>query len=182
MRKYLTSLDVSICITVSFGALGLPENTQNMNMIILKRMCGARRQFFFDKPYSLSDMLETYALPQLNNKNLILHNGRRVCLYCSNSPRMFEHEFPRSMDRKWRSNYVAPRSPDLTPLDFYFCDYMKDDVYRQRVKTPHELKAGITAEIANVTKDMLQQVWQYSDCGWDVCRATYDSRCEVFQI
>jgi hypothetical protein len=108
MKKYFESLDVSIGITVPFGAPSLPENTRNMNRIILKWTYGVRRQFFFDKPNSFSDIWETYDLPQLNNKNLTLQNGRRVCLFCSHCPRMFERKLPMSMDKKRRSNYVAP--------------------------------------------------------------------------
>jgi hypothetical protein len=37
---------------------------------------------------------------------------------------------------------------------------MKDQVCSQIVNTLDELKAPITAVIADVTKDMLQRVWQ----------------------
>jgi hypothetical protein len=43
-----------------------------------------------------------------------------------------------------------------------------------------ELKAQITAAIADVTKNMLQHFWQEVDYRWDVCRPTDGTHCEVF--
>jgi hypothetical protein len=59
---------------------------------------------------------------------------------------------------------------------------VKDLVYSQPKNTLDELKAWITAAILNVTKDMLQHVWQKMDYRWDVhvCRARDGTQCEVF--
>jgi hypothetical protein len=51
---------------------------------------------------------------------------------------------------------MAPRSPDLTPLDFLRWGYVTAQVYSQRVDTLDEPKARTTAAIANVAKNMLQ--------------------------
>jgi hypothetical protein len=56
--------------------------------------------------------------------------------------------------------------------------YVKCQVFSQRVNTLDELKAWITAAIANVTKDMLQRVWQEVDY---IYRATDDAHCEVLR-
>jgi hypothetical protein len=66
------------------------------------------------------------------------------------------------------------------PLDFFLWGYVMEQTYRQRVNMLHELKAWITAATANVTKDMLQLVWQEVDYRWDVCRATDGAHCRVF--
>jgi hypothetical protein len=58
---------------------------------------------------------------------------------------------------------------------------MKGQTYIQIVNTLDELKARITAAIANVTRDMLQRAWQEVDY-WDVSRATDGSHCEAFRI
>jgi hypothetical protein len=68
------------------------------------------------------------------------------------------------MDRKGRANGVTPRSPDLTPLDFFLWGYVKDQGYSQRVNTLYELRGPITAAMANVTEDMLQRVWREVRC------------------
>jgi hypothetical protein len=46
------------------------------------------------------------------------------------------------------------------PLDVCFCGYMKGQLYSHRVNILDELKVWITGAVADVTKDMLQCVWQ----------------------
>jgi hypothetical protein len=60
------------------------------------------------------------------------------------------------MDRKGRANCVAPSFSWSYDLGLLSLGYVKDQMNRQRVTTLDELKAQITAAIANVTKDMLQ--------------------------
>jgi hypothetical protein len=49
------------------------------------------------------------------------------------------------------------------------------------VNTLDEIKARITAATANVSKGMLQHVWQEVDYMWDVRRAKDGAHCEVFR-
>jgi hypothetical protein len=56
-----------------------------------------------------------------------------------------------------------PCSLELTPLDFFLGSYVKDKVYSQRFNSLDELKAQITAPIANVENDMLQRIWQETE-------------------
>jgi hypothetical protein len=44
------------------------------------------------------------------------------------------------------------------PTAFFLWGYVKDQVYSKKVNMLDELKAWITAEIADVTKAMLQSV------------------------
>jgi hypothetical protein len=76
-----------------------------------------------------------------------------------------------------------PRSPDLRSLDFFLCVYVNDQVYSQSLNTPDELKARITAAVANVTTHMLQRFWHEVDyrCRWDVRRNTDCPHCEAFR-
>jgi galactose-1-phosphate uridylyltransferase len=55
-------------------------------------------------------------------------------------------------------------------------------MYSQKVNMLDELKSGIIAAIADVTKDILQNIWQEVGCKWNihVCRATDGTQCEVF--
>jgi hypothetical protein len=39
------------------------------------------------------------------------------------------------------------------------------------------MKKWTAGAIADVTKDMLQGVWQDVNCRWSVCRATDDAQC-----
>ncbi|KFM63304.1 Transposable element Tcb1 transposase, partial [Stegodyphus mimosarum] len=48
-----------------------------------------------------------------------------------------------------------PRSPDITPLNFFLWGFVKDNVYRRRVSNMDDLKARMTTAIASVDADML---------------------------
>ena len=51
-----------------------------------------------------------------------------------------------------------PRSPDLTPLEFYLWGSLKDDVYRSKPATRDDLRESIAMSCAAVTLDTLQNV------------------------
>jgi hypothetical protein len=51
-----------------------------------------------------------------------------------------------------------PRSPDLTPLDFYLWETLKDEVYRQKPATLNALRETIEASYAAITSDTLTAV------------------------
>ena len=65
--------------------------------------------------------------------------------------------------RTWMKLYLddvefPPRSPDLTPLDFYLWGSLKDDVYRSKPATLDDLQESIAMSCAAVTLDTLQNV------------------------
>ena len=43
-----------------------------------------------------------------------------------------------------------PRSPDLTPLDFYFCETLKNTVYGIKLQTLEELRDQIEHAINDI--------------------------------
>lgn len=51
-----------------------------------------------------------------------------------------------------------PRSPDLTPLDFFLWGHLKRTVYINRPNTLSELKASIVDSISAISKETLQKV------------------------
>ncbi|PNF14075.1 hypothetical protein B7P43_G02154 [Cryptotermes secundus] len=51
-----------------------------------------------------------------------------------------------------------PRSPDLTPLDFYLWGTLKDEVYRQKPATLNALRETIEASCSAITSDTLTAV------------------------
>jgi hypothetical protein len=53
---------------------------------------------------------------------------------------------------------LPPRSPDLTPLDFYLWGSLKDDVYRRKLATLDDLRENIAMSCAAITLDTLQNV------------------------
>jgi hypothetical protein len=62
-------------------------------------------------------------------------------------------------DRLVRRDRWPPRSPDLTPLDFYLFGSLKTEVFRNRIHTLEELQAIIVEEINNIDQHTLQRVF-----------------------
>ena len=60
-----------------------------------------------------------------------------------------------------------PRSPYITPLDFFLWGYVKDKVFSTPVPDITNLKARITDAFATVTEDMLENAWREIDCRLD---------------
>ena len=52
-----------------------------------------------------------------------------------------------------------PRSPDLTPLDFFVWGYIKDKVFRRGPTSIAQLKQYVTEAIAEITLQMLHNVF-----------------------
>ena len=75
---------------------------------------------------------------------------------------------------------MAPRSPDLTPSDFFLQGYVEGLVYVPLLRTNVvELKQRISSALETVTEDMLQQVWD--QLGYrlvDVCRVAGEAHIE----
>lgn len=64
-----------------------------------------------------------------------------------------------------------PRSPDLTPLDFFLWGYLKNKVYKNRVQDINELMERIIAEITqlNDNPDILQNVLRNISRRYQIC-------------
>jgi hypothetical protein len=65
-----------------------------------------------------------------------------------------------------------PRSLDLTPLDFFFWGYVKKCGCMDQIRDPNHLKARTREATEQVTRDMLQCVWQKVGLRLDICRVT----------
>ena len=73
-----------------------------------------------------------------------------------------------------------PRSPDITPLDFFLWGYVKDKMFSTSVPDITNLKARITDAFATITEDMLENTWRETDNRLDVLRATKGAHVEVY--
>jgi hypothetical protein len=73
----------------------------------------------------------------------------------------------------------APRSADITPLDFFLWGYVKDIVYKTRVTTLEELQLRIVATIETVTPEMLENIWREIEYCLDILRVTKGAHIEV---
>jgi len=62
-------------------------------------------------------------------------------------------------DRFISKGLWPPRSPDLTPPDYFLWGYLKGRVYQNKPRTIDTLKANITEEIQTVTADLLARTF-----------------------
>ena len=66
-----------------------------------------------------------------------------------------------------------PRSPDLTPCDFFLWGFAKDNGYVPPLPMSlKELRDWITHALQTITAEMLHRAWDESDYRVDVCRVT----------
>jgi len=75
-------------------------------------------------------------------------------------PTFHKPAWPRFGDRAISKGIWPPRSPDLTPPDYFLWGYLKGRVYRNKPRTIDALKANITEEIQAVTADVLARTFQ----------------------
>lgn len=109
------------------------------------------------------NMLETFCTPELNriqNPELFFqqdgappHWGLRVRQY-------LDQHFPNQWIGRDGPHVWPPRSPDLTPLDFFLWGYVKDRVYATPVRDVAHLVEKIRAEVGSVTFQMLANTWR----------------------
>lgn len=120
--------------------------------------------FFFDGTIDgdrYLDALRNYVVPFLRKKRILSkitfqqdgappHIKKCVTEYLNDTfgPKVISRNF----DQPW-----PPRSPDLTPADFWFWGAVKQRVYQRSPTTLEELKKFITEEICSISSDELQK-------------------------
>jgi len=68
-----------------------------------------------------------------------------------------------------QKNLWPPRSPDLTPADFFLWGLLKGTVYKNTSRTMQQFKDAIRQEIQAVNVDTLGKVFQNLDKHIQVC-------------
>ncbi|GBM10111.1 hypothetical protein AVEN_92930-1 [Araneus ventricosus] len=132
------------------------------------------------------DMIEVWLMPQLDSDStdyIFQQDGAPP--HWSTEVRTFLNQ---RLPKRWigRSGDAdddfcswPPRSPDLTPCDFFLWGYLKDRVYVPPMpKTIEELKVRICNAFASVTEQMLQNVWREMDYRLDIVHVTKGSHIE----
>ena len=103
-------------------------------------------------PYFLEDnvtgvsylaMLDEYLWPAVRYKRLIFQHDGAPAHYERNVRNWLDHKFKNLWIGRRGPTEWPPRSPDLTPCDFFLWGYLKDLVYRQRPSTIAQLRATI---------------------------------------
>ena len=140
-------------------------------------------RFFFAEPTISAivylDMLEHYAAPQLEEfQPRVLFQPPHWGLVVRN---FLDATFPNHWIRRDGPTQWPPRSPDITPLDFFFWGYTNDKVYSTPIPNVETLKARITAALATVTMEMLENTWRMIEFRLDTPRATNGAHVEIYE-
>jgi len=73
-----------------------------------------------------------------------------------------------------------PGSLDLTPLLFFAWGFIKDVVYRRKVRDLADFRQRIIEAVELITPHMLINTWQELKYRLDICRATTGTHTEVY--
>jgi hypothetical protein len=146
--------------------------------------------FFFVKititGNSYLDMLTIWRLPQLeedSNDFIFQQDGAPPHFHMAVRNHLNAHLPQRWIGRAGANNAVRcrwpPRSPDLTPYDFFFWGYIQDKVFVPLLPwSLPELRQRTTTVIASITRDTMHKVWDELDYRLDICRVTHRTHIE----
>lgn len=108
-------------------------------------------------------MLQDYFMVEVRK----LHKVRTVIFQQDGAPAHFSKDVRQYLDYHFPNRWIgrggpirwAPRSPDLTPSDFYLWGHLKNKIYTSGNKNIEELKSKITEEIKNIGPETLNNVF-----------------------
>jgi hypothetical protein len=134
--------------------------------------------FFFIEPTVTRniylDMLEQFAVPQL------LPQQPNVIFQQDGAPPHWSLDVRDFLDRTFPQRWVGhdgptkwpPRSPDITPINFFLWGNVNDRVYATPIRDVAELRRKTTYVIRTITSDMLNKTWTEIEYRLDILRAT----------
>ena len=89
--------------------------------------------------------------------------------YLARGPKLLSIKNYVNQDRIISKNLWPPRSPDLTPADFFLWGLLKGKVYKNTPCTIEQLKDSIRQEIQAINVDTLGKVFQNLEKRIQVC-------------
>lgn len=109
------------------------------------------------------DFLQNFLLPELNR---LFPNRNDLWLQQDGAPPHYAVLVRNYLDNVFANRWIGrrgsiewpPRSPDLTPLDFFLWGYLKSKVYLNRPQNINELKERIRIEVAQITPEVIENV------------------------
>lgn len=109
-------------------------------------------------------MLNNFLRPQLNNlndnqrENLWFQQDGATSHTTRRALNLLQEMFPNKVVSLRGDIGWPPRSPDLSPCDYFLWGYLKSRVFTHRPRTLEELRAAIRQEIAAIPQDMIRRV------------------------
>lgn len=145
--------------------------------------------FFVEKSINgciYQDMLSEWLFPQLEEAvpGFILQQDGAPPHWHKNVRQYLNDSLPHRWIGRAGSNDMPllcwpPRSPDLTPCDFFLWGFVKDKVFVPPFPQDlQQLKQRITEVLESLTKDILSRVWQELEYRIDICRVTGGAHIE----
>lgn len=138
------------CAVYNSGVIGpyfFEDNDRNLT-VNSERYCAMLRDFLQPKLRELFGEIENVWFQQ---DGATAHTARQSLALVKD---MFPgHVISLRGDIGW-----PPRSPDLTPCDFFLWGYLKSKVYEQRPQNLRALKEAITQEVEAIPPEMTQRV------------------------
>jgi len=109
------------------------------------------------------EMLQGFFIPEIRK----LHKVRSAVFQQDGAPAHFSLDVRHYLNNQFPDRWIgrggpirwAPRSPDLTPLDFYLWGHLKNNVYKSPIKNLDELKIRIDNEVRSISKRTLSDVF-----------------------
>lgn len=127
------------------------------------------------------DMLENYAYPQLEafQPNVIFQQDGAPPHWTLFVRESLDETFPDSWIGRGGPIRWPPRSPDITPCDFFVWGFVKDQVYNLPISNLDELKAKIREAFGKISNEMRHNVWSELEHRLDFLRANNGEHVEV---
>lgn len=153
------------------------RNTPKVNVWLGLTKSKVYGPFFFGERTvtgnSYIDMLQQFLQPQLQEDGIL----ETVVFQQDGAPPHFalivreylDATFPRRWIGRGSNRIWAPRSPDLTPLDFFAWGYVKSQVYKVKINSIANLKERIRQAVRNITPAMLNKVFEATVRRWETC-------------
>jgi len=160
------------------------RDSPKVNVFCAVSFCEVYGPFFFAEPtvtdINYLDMLQLWLMPQLQE------DSEEFIFQQDGAPPHFHFDVRAHVTANLPGRWIGrashndspllpwpPRSPDLTPCDFFLWGYIKDRVYVPSMpRDLPQLRQRIVEAVAAIDRQMLQRVWQEPDYRIDICRVT----------
>ena len=107
-------------------------------------------------------MLQNFFTPQLAhfpvNENTLFQQDGATSHTARMSMNAVKALFPNRVVSRNGDITWPPRSPDLTPCDYFLCGYLKTKVFETKPRTIADLKQRIQDEVAAIPVEMLREI------------------------
>jgi len=166
------------------------RDSPEVNMFYAVSSCKVYGPFFFAEPtvtgINYLDMLQLWLMPQLQEGSedfIFQQDGAPPHIHFHICAHLIANLPSRWIGRPSHNDSPLliwpPRTPDLTPCDFFLWAYIKDRLYMAPMpRDLPQLRQRIMKAVATIDRHMLLCVWQELDHRIDICRVTKGGHIE----